>query len=128
MTKRQKFLTVILTLILALVIYNSFYPDFLIVGEYQSRVTDTWATDGIDDGETLILNDDGTFYNPTMGKGTYTVSGARIDFDFKDEGWNTYFYRPFFIGRPRIVIFRDSGAEFEKVKKIKTGHNKTYAQ
>lgn len=99
-------------------IYNTYYPSWLITGSYTSNIDDPFATGGIEDNENLEIFNDGTFKGDTWGKGTWRLEhgmrATRIEFSFYNEGYNTYFYRRYFFSKPRIVIFRDLNSEFVK--------------
>lgn len=113
---KKRYTLIIVTLITITFLYNSFFPKFLVVGTYKSSIKDPFATNGIENGEILTLNSDNTFISETWGNGTYTLKGSRINFSFNNEGYSTYFYRPYFFGTPRIVIFRDLNSEYIKIK------------
>ncbi len=113
---KKKYTLVIAVLIAITLLYNSFFPKFLVVGTYKSDIKNAFATNGIDHGQTLILKEDNTFISETWGNGTYTLKGSRISFSFNNEVYSTYFYRPYFFGTPRIVIFRDLNSEYIKIK------------
>ncbi|MDT7831672.1 hypothetical protein RQM59_04730 [Flavobacteriaceae bacterium S356] len=113
---KKKILLITAVFIVITLFYNSFFPKFLIVGTYKSSIKDPFATNGIEHGQTLILKEDNTFISETWGQGTYTLHGSRIDFSFDNEGFGTRFYRPYFYGKPRIVIFRDLNSEYIKIK------------
>ena len=99
-------------------IYDSYYPSWLITGSYKSHVSDTFATGGIEDNETLEIFSDGSFKADSWGDGTWKLEhrfkGTRIYFKFKNEGVSTYFYRRMFFSKPRIEIFRDLNSAFIK--------------
>lgn len=118
--KNKKIVLTLIVIVLCTFTYNTFFPKFLITGKYQSEISNTFGADGIEDGEDLIINSDNTFSSDSWGNGTYKLEhgfkGTRIDFSFGNEGNNTYFYRPFFFGNPRIVIFRDLSSEFVKIE------------
>ena len=108
----------LLLLIVFIFIYNTFFPTYLITGSYISNIEDSFASRGINNNEDLEILNDGTFKSDSWGEGTWKlehgINGTRIDFDFEDESFNTYFYRRFFFSKPRIVIFRDLDSEFIK--------------
>lgn len=113
---KKYYVLVIISVVVIAFFYNSFFPKFLIVGTYESHISNPFATHGISHGETLILKEDNTFVSQTWGPGTYTLSGSRIDLFFNNEVYSTYFYRPYFFGTPRIVIFKDLNSEYVKIK------------
>ncbi len=112
---KKNYILITILFIATTLLYNSFFPKFLVVGTYKSDIKNSFATNGIDHGETLILKKDNTFVSESWGNGTYTLHGSRIDFSFNNEVYSTYFYRPYFLGTPRIVIFRDLNSEFLKI-------------
>ena len=114
MSSTKKVLIGIIVLIVFTIAYNLYFPKFIVVGEYQAHITDEFATNGIKNGDKLVLNDDGTFQSDCWGDGNYTISGYKISFDFGNEGFHSYFNRHLFFGDARIIIFRDLNSEFIK--------------
>jgi len=109
---------VILLTIGFIIIFNTYYPSWLITGIYTSCVVNQFGSNGIDNNEKLEINSDGTFRGDSWGSGTWelehSIKGTSIHFKFSNEGYNTYFYRSMFFSKPRIVIFRDLNSEFLK--------------
>lgn len=104
-----------------LFIFNSYYPSWLITGSYTSSISNTFATNGIENNEKLELFEDGTFKGDSWGEGTWQLEhglkGTEIKFTFgafNEEGFSSYFYRKLFFSKPRIVLFRDLNSEFIK--------------
>lgn len=99
-------------------IYNTYYPSWMITGSYTSNIVDRFATNGIDNNEKLEIYSDGTFRGYAWGHGTWKlehqITGTRINFKIRNEGYNTYFYRKMFLSKPRLVIYRDLNSEFLK--------------
>ena len=114
MSFRKKTLLGIITVFILTIVYNSYFPVFLVTGEYEANIEDDYATYGVDNGDKLVLNKNGTFDSDSWGKGTYKINGAEITFKFDNDGFHTHFNRPMFFGKPRIIIFRDLGSEFIK--------------
>lgn len=112
MSLNKKVLIGLIVLLVFTTAYNSFFPNFIVIGEYQAHIKDPFASQGIKNGDKLILNDDGTFQSDCWGNGNYTISGYKISFEFGNEGFHSYFNRPFFFGSPRIIIVRDLNSEF----------------
>ncbi|WBX75314.1 hypothetical protein PG911_11670 [Tenacibaculum ovolyticum] len=90
----------------------------LITGNYIAEIPNTFGSDGIRNGDKLELFNDNTFTTDFRGNGTYklkhTFRGTKIIFVFGRESLNTYFYRPYFIGKPKIVLSRDLNSGFKK--------------
>lgn len=109
-----------LLVFIALFVYNTYFPSWLITGSYISRVDNSFGTVGINDNENLLINSNGTYSSDAWGKGTWKLkhdfSGTRIIFNSNNEGYDTYFYRSMFFSKPRIVIFSDLNAEYRKNK------------
>ena len=109
---------IVLLIMGLIIIYNTYFPSWLVTGKYTSSIEDSFATDGIEDNESLELFNDGTFKGDTWGEGTWKLEhgfkGTRIEFSFGHEGYYTYLYRRMFFSKPRIVIFRDLDSEFLK--------------
>lgn len=103
---------------MALFIYNTYFPSWLITGSYTSRVDNSFAIAGIKNNENLLINSDGTYNSDAWSKGTWKLQhdfwGTRIIFHSSNEGYSMYFYRSMFFSKPRIVIFRDLNSEFRK--------------
>ena len=114
MSYRKKILTGIVAIIIVTGIYNLYFPKFLVIGEYVAYIEDNFATFGINNGDTLVLHDVGTFYCDSWGYGTYMINGSEITFKYGNTSHKTYFNRPLFFGQPRIIIFRDLKSEFVK--------------
>ena len=111
----RKIRTILLVVIIVFAfLYNAFFPKFLVAGEYVADIYDEFATFGVSNGERLILNKDGTFQCDAWGTGTYEIKGSKIEFHTDDMGIHTHFYRPYFFGKPRIVLFGDLNSEFIK--------------
>jgi hypothetical protein len=70
--------------------------------------------------DTLYLHDDFTFENRVWGKGTYTVKGDRITFNYEYEygraGYSTSLHRPLFGQTIRINLNSDLEFYYEKIK------------
>ena len=95
--------------------YNYAYPVFLVKGIYVAHIPDEgtymW---GVQEGDTLRIQADGTFQSQSWGSGTYHIANDEITFRTKNEAISTSFRRPYFYGTPRIAIFYDVNAEFVK--------------
>jgi len=113
---KAKITYIILIIIGFIFIYNTYFPSWLITGEYKSSISNAYCNQGISDNESLILYENGTYKSDSWGKGKWKVEhelkGTRIE--FYNENYNTYFYRKMFFSKPRIVIFRDLNSEFIK--------------
>lgn len=114
MISNKKLLIGIIGMIIFTIIYNTYFPKFIVVGEYEAYIEYEFATYGIKNGDKLILNKDGTFESNFWGKGNYKIKGNKISFDFGKDGFHTYFNRPLFYGNTRIIIFKDLKSEFIK--------------
>jgi hypothetical protein len=113
----MKSLITFVIIILPIVIWNNFYPNFLIQGTYISNNSHP-ILEGPSSIDTLTIYNDGTFKCKAWGKGTYTIKGSEIEFNYYYElgkaGFHTSITRPFFIGKPRISLFQD--LEFYYIK------------
>lgn len=116
--KKIRVIYFVLWVVVCICMFNTYYPSWLVTGSYTSSIDNPFGTNGISDNESLEIFEDGTFKGDTWGEGTWELehglSGTRIDFHFDNEGYNSYFYRRMYLGKPRIVIFRDLGSEFLK--------------
>ncbi len=86
----------------------------MITGKYIAYIENEFATFGVSNGDQLILKEDGTFLSDSWGNGTYVLKGTEIEFNLNNKNIHTYFNRPLFFGKPRIIIFRDLKSEFIK--------------
>jgi hypothetical protein len=80
MSFREKILIGIIGFIILAIPYNSYFPEFLVTGEYIAKIEDKFGADGVENGDNLILNEDGTFQCDSWGVGTYTIKGDEIVF------------------------------------------------
>lgn len=90
------------------------YSSCLISGSYTSSINHTFATNGIENNETLELFEDVTINGDFCGEGTWHLEhglkGTEIKFRlgaFNEDGFSSYFYIKHFFCKPRIVLFRD---------------------
>ncbi|WP_298782621.1 hypothetical protein [uncultured Polaribacter sp.] len=116
--KVNKIWVISLLTIVSLYFYNTYFFQVLITGKYTAEIPNNFGSDGINDGDKLELFNDNTFKSNFRGIGTYklihNLSGTKINLDFGNDGLITYFYRPYLIGKPKIVIFRDLNSGFQK--------------
>ena len=74
-----------LLVFIALFIYNTYFPSWLITGSYTSRVDNSFGAVGIIDNERLLINNDGSYSSDAWGNGTWKLkhdfSGTRIIFN-----------------------------------------------
>ena len=114
----NKFKTFSLFLYIFLCIYNNFYCKILITGKYTAELSDQFGGYGFKNGDELELLNDYTFKSNFRGNGTYkirhTLTGTKIDINFYNKYFRSYFYRPYFIGKPKIAIYRDLHSGFQK--------------
>ena len=94
--------------------YNYAYPVFLIKGTYVAQMSGQDGYLGVQEGDTLRIQADGTFHSQSWGSGTYRIANDEITFRTENEAISTSFRRPYFYSRPRIAIFYDLIAEFVK--------------
>ena len=119
--KRNKHILIVVLSIVLTFIFNNFFITSMIKGVYVSNNTEPMV-DGPRFGDTLILLDNNKFLSDTWGEGIYklehTFKGTRLDlsynYEFGKAGYNSYFYRSYFYGKPRIVVFRDLNFYFKK--------------
>ncbi len=105
-------------------IFNNFFTEGMITGEYVSNNTKSLLEGPSRSGEKLFLLDDNKFESDTWGNGTYklkyTFGGTRIDFTYNYEfgraGYLTSINRSYFFGKPQIILDRDLEFYFEKIK------------
>lgn len=76
---------IVAVLVFGTIFYNSFFPKFLITGQYIANIEDEFATFEVANGDQLILNEDGTFQSDSWGTGTYVLKGTKIEFNFNGE-------------------------------------------
>ena len=69
--------------------------------------------------DTLILNGDGTFESG-WANGKWRIENGNFEatysYSFGKAGFSRSIYRPFFIGQPRISIFKDLNYYYRKIK------------
>jgi len=91
----------------------------MITGVYISNNSEP-VLEGPDFGDKLILYNNNTFKSDTWGEGTfrlkYSFFETRIVLKYGGAIYNSYFYRPFFFGAPRISLFRDLNYYYEKIE------------
>ena len=113
--KFSKFkILIVLLFILTVGLYNSVFPRFLVSGKYIAKIENEFGSFGISNGDQLILHTDGTFQSNSLGNGTYSQKGKQIQLSSTTATIQTYFNRPFLLGKPRIIIYRDLNSEFIK--------------
>ncbi|WP_299157716.1 hypothetical protein [uncultured Tenacibaculum sp.] len=114
----KKFWIISLLIICSLYFYNTYFFKIFIIGKYTAEISNQFGSDGINNGDKLELFNDNTFKSNFRGTGTYklihNLRGTEIHLNFYDMPHYTYFYRPYFIGKPKIVIFRDLNSGFQK--------------
>jgi len=100
-------------LIIASFAYDKFYTANLISGSYSYDFPFA-VPEGPDQGDNLVLFNNGNFKSDTWGDGTYKIEGSRITFNTSELGFQTSLYRPFFFGKPRISISSDLDYYYEQ--------------
>ncbi|MEM6297757.1 MAG: hypothetical protein AAF740_03610 [Bacteroidota bacterium] len=102
---------------LLLVLWNSYFPTWLLTGTYVSNNNQP-ILEGPTSTDTLTLYSDGTFKNGAWGTGTYTVDWDKIDFShsysMRTAGFQSTIDRTFLIWKPRFSLNRDLGYYYEK--------------
>lgn len=105
-------------LIIGLIIWNNFFLVWIMSGTYISNNSKP-ILEGPNGIDTLVLNRDGTFESGwANGKWGVEKGGfkASYSYTFGKAGFSRSVYRPFFIGKPRISLFKDLNYYYKKVK------------
>ncbi|MFC3559431.1 hypothetical protein [Pedobacter jamesrossensis] len=106
-------LAVLFVILIISFCYDNFYTANLISGSYSYDFP-LAVPEGPNEGDKLILMNNGDFKSDTWGRGTYKIEGTRITFNTHELGFQTKLYRPFFLGKPRISISSDLGYYFKQ--------------
>lgn len=108
---------ILILAILLLIVWNNYYPKWILTGNYVSNNTEP-VLEGPSSIDTLTLYENGTFKNAAWGKGTYEIKGNEISFtyDFKmgKAGYRSHIDRAFFIWKPRILLNSDLRYYYKK--------------
>jgi len=100
-----------------LVIWNNYYPTWIIAGIYVSNNNGP-VLEGPSSIDTLALFENGTFKNGAWGEGTYEIEGNEIDFTYEysmgKAGYRTHIDRSLFIWKPRISLNTDLQYYYKK--------------
>lgn len=96
--------------------FDNYYPQNSIVGNYIYNFPIS-TVDGPNEGDQLLLKNNGIFNSKTWGQGTYMISGSRLKlfYNSNKSDFECNFYRPFFWGKPRIKINSDLNYYFSKI-------------
>lgn len=103
---------------LGLIVWNNYYPTWLMQGTYVSNNTHP-ILEGPSGIDTLILNADGSFNSSTWVKGKWKIDQgnweATYQYTYGTAGFSSSIYRPFFLGTPRINLNRDLKFYYRKI-------------
>jgi hypothetical protein len=110
----RKIIIIALSIIIFLIAYDNFYTYGMISGKYLYDFPPA-VVEGPNQGDVLTLNDNGSFESNAWGKGTYKLSGSKLILNY-GVAYNQFtFYRPLFLGKPRISVVRDLNYYFKKI-------------
>jgi len=120
MKKRYK---LTLFFLLLIVLYNSFLLEFDVVGKYKNvNFYSNSIAEQANKEDILELFPNGRFYSPFYGEGKYELEynlfGTTINLSPDDErkaGINNTICRKYFMGKPKIILFRDLDQHYIKI-------------
>lgn len=118
MIQKLKRILIILSPIIILIVWNNFFPTWILTGTYVSNNPHP-VLEGPSGIDTLTLYSDGTFTSG-WADGKWIIEDgkwkARYQYTYGTAGYSMPIYRPFFLGTPRIRLDRDLNYYYLKIE------------